>query len=281
MACYSEYEALKDVILCQPKFMKIREVINETQKYYADENIDTELAMQQHKQFSKALEDRGIKVHQLPPLEKYPEQVFTRDIGFTIGHTLYISEMGREIRQGEEKVLKEWMNEEHITIKDLKNDSIEGGDVLLDRKTVFVGVSHRTSRAAIESLMQHEPDYNVIPVPFNEKYLHLDCVFNILSPEEAIIYPPAFHEEELKLLTSRYKTIEINKEEQFTLGTNILSIGNKTVLALPVNKEINAKLRENSYEVIEVDISEIIKSGGAFRCCTLPLDRKRDCPRSL
>ncbi len=275
MACYSEYEALKDVILCQPKFMKIREVINETQKYYADENIDTEVAMQQHKQFSKALEDRGIKVHQLPPLEKYPEQVFTRDIGFTIGHTLYISEMGREIRQGEEKVLKEWMNEEHITIKDLKNDSIEGGDVLLDRKTVFVGVSHRTSRAAIESLMQHEPDYNVIPVPFNEKYLHLDCVFNILSPEEAIIYPPAFHEEELKLLTSRYKTIEINKEEQFTLGTNILSIGNKTVLALPVNKEINAKLRENGYEVIEVDISEIIKSGGAFRCCTLPLDRKK------
>ncbi|MCK6258401.1 dimethylarginine dimethylaminohydrolase family protein [Fictibacillus sp. KIGAM418] len=281
MACYSEYEALKDVILCQPKFMKIREVINETQKYYADENIDTEVAMQQHKQFSKALEDRGIKVHQLPPLEKYPEQVFTRDIGFTIGHTLYISEMGREIRQGEEKVLKEWMNEEHITIKDLKNDSIEGGDVLLDRKTVFVGVSHRTSRAAIESLMQHESDYNVIPVPFNEKYLHLDCVFNILSPEEAIIYPPAFHEEELKLLTSRYKTIEINKEEQFTLGTNILSIGNKTVLALPVNKEINAKLRENGYEVIEVDISEIIKSGGAFRCCTLPLDRKRGCPRSL
>lgn len=274
MACYSEYDQLRDVILCEPQFMKIREIINETQKHYADENIDTTLAMKQHKEFVAVLENKGIKVHKLPPLQKYPEQVFTRDIGFTIGHTLYISEMGREIRQGEEKVLKEWMNEEHITIKDLKHDSIEGGDVLLDRSTVFVGVSHRTSREAIQNLQEHEPDYTVIPVPFNEKYLHLDCVFNILSPDEAIIFPPAFHENELKLLKSKYKTIEINKDEQFTLGTNILSLGNKTVLALPVNKEINRKLRSSGYEVIEVDISEIIKSGGAFRCCTLPLDRE-------
>ncbi|WP_368896749.1 arginine deiminase-related protein, partial [Priestia megaterium] len=27
------------------------------------------------------------------------------------------------------------------------------------------------------------------------------------------------------------------------------------------------------YKVIEVDISEIIKSGGSFRCCTMPLER--------
>ncbi|SDM96722.1 N-Dimethylarginine dimethylaminohydrolase [Fictibacillus solisalsi] len=278
MACFSEYDRLKDVILCEPKFMKIREVINETQKYYADENIDTELAVKQHKTFIKALEEKGITVHCLPPLQEYPEQVFTRDIGFTIGHTLYISAMGREIRQGEEKILKEWINEEHITIKDLQHDSIEGGDVLLDRKTVYVGVSHRTSRESIANLQKHERDYTIIPVPFNEKYLHLDCVFNVLSPEEAIIYPPAFHEEELKLLTSRYKTIEIDEDEQFTLGTNILSIGDKTIFALPVNKKINAKLKERGYHVIEVDITEIIKSGGAFRCITLPLDRQKPTP---
>jgi N-dimethylarginine dimethylaminohydrolase len=65
----------------------------------------------------------------------------------------------------------------------------------------------------------------------------------------------------------------VSEEEQFTLGTNVLSIGNKKVLSLPVNKNVNKELRDRGFEVIEVDITEIIKSGGSFRCCTLPILR--------
>ncbi|EIT87129.1 hypothetical protein A374_02709 [Fictibacillus macauensis ZFHKF-1] len=275
MSCYSEYDALEDVILCKPKFMEIREVINETQRHFAKENIDIERAMFQHKQFTDQLENLGISVHFLPSLQEYPEQVFTRDIGFTIGNTLYISEMGRRIRQGEEQVLKEWLNEEHISIHDLQSDSIEGGDVVLGHDAIYIGVSDRTTKDAIAHLQQLEPTYHIHPVPFNGKYLHLDCVFNILSPHEAILFPEAFAQEEQQFLSSHFHTITIEEDEQFSLGTNVLSIGNKTVFALPANKKINQKLRDHGYHVIEVDLSEIIKSGGAFRCCTLPLDRKK------
>ena len=71
----------------------------------------------------------------------------------------------------------------------------------------------------------------------------------------------------------KYDLIEVTKEEQFTMGTNVLSIGNQRVISLPMNTEVNEELRKRGYKVIEVDISEIIKSGGSFRCCTMPLER--------
>jgi N-dimethylarginine dimethylaminohydrolase len=57
------------------------------------------------------------------------------------------------------------------------------------------------------------------------------------------------------------------------MGTNVLSIGDRKIISLPVNKNVNKQLRDRGYEVIEVDITEIIKSGGSFRCCTLPILR--------
>ncbi|WP_407407226.1 dimethylarginine dimethylaminohydrolase family protein, partial [Peribacillus sp.] len=108
------------------------------------------------------------------------------------------------------------------------------------------------------------------------KYLHLDCIFNILSPTEALVFPDALTKKELDFLGSRYNLIEVNGDEQFTLGTNVLSIGNKKLFSLPCNKKVNKQLRERGYEVIEVDISEIIKSGGSFRCCTMPLLRSKN-----
>ncbi len=200
--------------------------------------------------------------------------MFTRDIGFTVGPIIFVAEMSHKIRQGEEDLLKSWLQDQKISYYNLLGDMIEGGDVIIDGKTLFVGISNRTNENAIRHLQKILPDYEVIAVPFTEKYLHLDCVFNIISPTEALCYPKAFTKKEYELLSERYQLIEVSDEEQFTLGTNVLSVGNKTLFSLPVNKEVNKVLRERGYNVIEVDITEIIKSGGSFRCCTLPIRRE-------
>lgn len=274
--CNSEYDELHTVVLCEPQYMTIREIINETQKHFKDVGIHIAKAMKQHKQFVQTLRHHGINVILLPSLERYPEQVFTRDIGFTLGETVFVAEMASDIRQGEEGILKEWLEKEHISFYNLKKDQIEGGDVIIDRNTIYVGVSNRTNEKAIHHLQELLPDYEVISVPFTEKYLHLDCVFNILSPDEALIFPGVIEDKVAALLSSRYDLIEVTEEEQFTLGTNVLSIGHKKILSLPVNKKVNEQLRNRGYEVIEVDITEIIKSGGSFRCCTLPIMRKTE-----
>jgi N-dimethylarginine dimethylaminohydrolase len=274
IGCQSEYDTLRQVVLCSPDFMKIKEVINETQQHYVDENIDTLLAKKQHIAFIEALKAHGVQVVLLPSQAKFPEQVFTRDIGFTLGNTVFTAWMERKIRQGEEQVLKHWLQENHVPFVQIESGSIEGGDVLIDRDTIWVGDSDRTSKEAIRELAVKLNGMNLVRIPFAEEYLHLDCVFNVLSPTEALFFPPAFHEKEHERLASRYDLIEVSKEEQFTLGTNILSIGQKKVVSLPINARVNKRLRDRGYTVIEVDISEIIKSGGSFRCITMPLARE-------
>ncbi|WP_408006629.1 dimethylarginine dimethylaminohydrolase family protein [Pseudalkalibacillus sp. A8] len=271
--CNSEYGILKRVILCEPHYMRIRDIINETQKRFKEEGIHIDLAVEQHNQFIKTLQNHGVEVILLPYHEKFPEQVFTRDIGFTLGQTLFVSTMGSDIRRGEENVVKQWLDDEELPYFKIGEDKIEGGDVIIDRDTIYIGLSYRTAQKAVDHLKSVLTQYDVIAIPFTEKYLHLDCVFNVISPDVALIFPPALNKREIDFFTSRYELIEVTGEEQFTLGTNVLAIGNKKILSLPVNKKVNKKLREKGFEVIEVDISEIIKSGGSFRCCTLPLLR--------
>ncbi|MBM7665637.1 N-dimethylarginine dimethylaminohydrolase [Solibacillus kalamii] len=272
--CQSEYGILKQVVLCEPKYMEIKEVINDVQKKYEDDNIDQELAVKQHRNFEQALRNAGVEIIKLPPSKDHPEQVFTRDIGFTIGNHLFVSEMANPIRQGEEEVLAQWLNNNKIAYKNLSLHSIEGGDVIVDGNRVFVGISDRTCKKAIQNLQKELPDYEIIPIPFNPKYLHLDCVFNILSSEDALIFPEAFEPKIVNLLSSMYHLIEVSESEQFSMGTNVLSIGQNRVLSLPVNRDVNYQMKQHGYEVLEIDFSEIIKSGGSFRCCSMPILRQ-------
>ncbi len=38
--CATEYHSLYKVLLCEPQYMEISEIINETQRHYAEDNID-------------------------------------------------------------------------------------------------------------------------------------------------------------------------------------------------------------------------------------------------
>ncbi|MGM0969287.1 MAG: dimethylarginine dimethylaminohydrolase family protein [Bacillota bacterium] len=271
--CMSEYDDLQEVLLCSPIYMEIKQIINETQKHFARENISQMKAVAQHKQLIQTLKDHQVRPIMLPANDRFSEQVFTRDIGFTIEHTLFVSSMAAPVRQGEEQLLKEWAQGNGLKTVTLTNGTIEGGDVLVDQRRVFVGTSKRTNPAAIHELKKELPDHDIIPIHLPPHILHLDCVMNILSHDEILIYPEAFKKEDLHLLNMHYHLIEISEQEQFTLGPNVLSIGQKKVISLPINQETNAALTAHGYTVIEVDFSEIIKSGGSFRCCTLPIRR--------
>ena len=122
---------------------------------------------------NKALRNAGVEVIKLTPSKDHPEQVFTRDIGFTLGNHLFISEMANPIRQGEEKVLAEWMKEHEISYKKLSEHSIEGGDVIVDGNRVFIGISDRTSKTLLKIYKKNYQILILFRLSFNPKYLHL------------------------------------------------------------------------------------------------------------
>ena len=245
LSCFNEYDELKKVVMCQPQYMNIRDVINETQKHFKDEGIHIERALEQHDQFVKALRNFDIEVYLLPYHAKYPEQVFTRDIGFTLGETIFVADMAHDVRKGEENVLRQWLEDEGISYYNIIGDEIEGGDVIIDQDTIYIGLSNRTNQEAVNHLSELlNKQFKVISIDFQEKFLHLDCVFNVISQKTALIYPPALKKEDIEFFSARYDLIEVSDEEQFTLGTNVLAIGHNRILSLPVNKNVNEQLAQ-------------------------------------
>jgi N-dimethylarginine dimethylaminohydrolase len=271
--CSNEYGKLKKVIVVSPENMQINEIINETQKHFLKENINIDKAVLQHKSFVDTLEKNGSEVIHLQPSPEFNEQVFTRDIGFTIHDQFFVASMNTDVRRGEVKTLKNWLETNEVPYNELLH-SIEGGDVLVDEHNIWIGVSGRTNQLAIQSLRNQLQQFTVHELPLKEGVLHLDCVFTIISEEWALVYPPAFSKEDLEKIKTHYNTITVTDEEQFKMGPNVLAIGEGKIISLTQNQDLNERIRSNGFEVIELDLSEIIKSGGSFRCCTLPMVRE-------
>lgn len=269
----NEYGTLKEVLMCLPEKMKIQKPLNEAQKKYKKENINQDKALRQHEMLRNTLEANGVNVRLLPVSQDkdLPEQVFTRDLGFTSDKGIFLGKMNEKIRKPEINLVKNWLSEENWSYEELQNGSLECGDLLIDGNIVFIGKSNRTTEAAIKEIETLFFDKKIVVFPIGDKYLHLDCVFNIISPGMAILHPDAFSKEDVRRISMHYRTLRVDDKEQFHLATNILSIGNDTVISLPENKRVNKHLKQWGMEVIEVDLSEIIKSGGAFRCVTFPL----------
>lgn len=84
--------------------------------------------------------------------------------------------------------------------------------------TVYAGLSKRTDKAAVQELREALPEMTVVPIPLKEDFLHLDCVFNMISETEALYCKNGLRQKEIDLLAERFEMIEVPEEEQFTLG---------------------------------------------------------------
>ncbi|MFZ4450495.1 dimethylarginine dimethylaminohydrolase family protein [Salibacterium aidingense] len=271
----NEYGRLKEVLMCPPERMKIKQPLNNTQEQYKKENIDKNKAVKQHQNLQNVLKENGVRVHLLTPEEGLPEQVFTRDLGFASDQGLIIGQMNMSLREPETAYVKQWFDHNQWEYQEMTSGALEGGDVLIDGDLLFAGNSSRTTKTAIEELTALFPDKKVISMPLERKYLHLDCVFNIISPGTALLFPPALPVKTVREIGMHYRTITINEWEQFQLAANVLSIGSNTIISMPQNNSVNERMRAWGFHVIEVELSEIIKSGGAFRCVTFPLVKSK------
>jgi N-dimethylarginine dimethylaminohydrolase len=116
-----------------------------------------------------------------------------------------------------------------------------------------------------------------VPVNLNglddgEDVLHLDCSFLPVGDGQALIYQDGIRDVPAALRET-YDLIPVTRDEQQMLGTNVLSLSPDTVVSRLASTRINAEMRKRGINVIELPYSEPPKTGGSFRCCTLPLHR--------
>lgn len=275
----NEYDQLKKVVVSSAESYDPSTIAlnNETIKYYAENGgVPTkEAILKEQKNFWNTLKDLNVEVLIAEQVEGAKGQMFTRDLAFVIGNKFFISNMRKENRAGAINGWKHIINQidANNIIKVPSNVYLEGGDVIIDNKTIYVGISERTNMEGVEFLRSAlDESYTIIPLQLKPKFLHLDVVLTIINPKLAIVYKAGLEEKSYKLLESYHK-IEITEKEQFELATNVFVINPETIIMNSHHTRLANELEKLGKNIIPLDLSETAKDGGAFRCTTCPLER--------
>ena len=161
--------------------------------------------------------------------------------------------------------------------------STEAGDMVwLDGQTLLIGHGYRTNALGIaqmrELLSPHGVEVLVAPLPHGSgpsACLHLMSLISLLDDKTALVDLAWLAVETVELLKARgYKFIEIDGAERETLACNVLSLGERRLVAIAENRKTNRRLRDAGFDVHTFPGSEIcINGSGGPTCLTRPLLR--------
>ncbi len=244
--------------------------------------------------FNKVFEKYNVKVYRPKLIENY-NQIFTRDIAFVIEDKLFKSNILPD-REKEidaiQYVLDEIDPNNIITASD--DVHFEGGDVMLWNDHIFIGtykgddyknyITARTNMKGvnfIKNLFPHKivKEFDLVKSNTNarENALHLDCCFQPVGKNKAIIHKEGFKDENdynyLVNLFGKENLFHITKDEMYQMFSNIFSISDEVVVSEKNFTRLNNWLREQGFTVEEIPYAEISKQEGLLRCTTLPLIR--------
>lgn len=245
--------------------------------------------------FAQVFEKHGVKVYRPEIIQDY-NQIFTRDIGFVI-EDFFIKANILEDRSQELKaihyILEQIPAEKIITPPSDVN--IEGGDVMLHNEHIFIGtykgddfkniITARTNMAGVEFIKKLFPQKKVKEFDLiksvteaRDNALHLDCCFQPVGKDKAIIYKEGFRDindyRYLENLFGKENLFQITRQEMYEMNSNIFSISPSVVVSEKNFTRLNSWLREQGFVVEEIPYAEISKQEGLLRCSTLPLCRE-------
>ena len=240
------------------------------------------------------LEKYNVEVYRPEVIENY-NQIFSRDITFVIDDKLVraniLPDRDQEIVAINHVISK--INPENI-IKLPEECHVEGGDVMPWNDYIFIGtysgedysdyITARTNIDAVIALQELFPEKTVKSFELRkdntnpkENALHLDCCFQPIGKDKAILHKNGFLvEKEYEWLLDFFgkeNVFEIDKEEMFNMNSNIFSISEDVIISEKNFTRLNTWLRKNGFTVEEVAYSEIAKQEGLLRCSTMPLIR--------
>lgn len=244
-----------------------------------------------------ALERNGVEVLR-PDLVANYNQVFARDVAFVIDDTLFISNLipDRELETGAMRSILERIPAGYVEQLPERVHT-EGGDILLYNDTLLVGCylrsdypsykMARTNSYAIDFLKERFPHKDIIPLELRKDdynprrgVLHLDCAFQPVGKDKALIYREGFLNPEdigiIEELFGKDNLFSVTSEEAYMMNTNLISISPTKVISDQAFVRLNEYLTNNWDICVDtVPYQEVAKMGGLLRCSTLPLVRAK------
>ena len=244
--------------------------------------------------FNQVFNKYNVTVFRPEIIENY-NQIFTRDIGFVIGDVFVKSNILPERVHEFEAIqyIIDQINPAKVVIPP-EEVHIEGGDVMLWKDYIFIGtykgsdykdyITARTNVEGVQFIKDLFPnkivkEFDLIKskIEARDNALHLDCCFQPVGENKAIIYKRGFREEAdylfLVNLFGEDNLFHITRKEMYNMNSNVFSIDTNVVVSEKKFTRLNKWLKKNEFIVEKIPYAQIAKQEGLLRCSTLPLIR--------
>ncbi len=229
--------------------------------------IDVERARVQHRAYEDALRDAGYTVVRLPASAELPDSVFVEDAAIVFDELAVITRPGAASRRAETAAVAQALAPFRVLHTIEAPGTLDGGDVLVAGRSVFVGLSSRTNADGIAQLrrMLTPFGYTVCELRVRD-CLHLKSAATALGDGTVLVNPRWVDAGAFRGL----EVIAVDPDEP--AAANALRLADRIVFpaAFPRTAE---RLRARGYRVQTVDASELAKAEGAVTCCSLIVEQ--------
>ncbi|MGP4015253.1 dimethylargininase [Saccharopolyspora sp. 5N708] len=260
-------------VMCAPKYFTVEYSINP----WMDPGtpVDVDLAMTQWEALKRTYERLGHRVEVVEPQPGLPDMVFAANSATVLGGRVLGARFRAPQRAAEAEHFRRWFTTRgyrNLVMPSRINEA--EGDFAWTGAVLLAGSGFRTDPEA------HAEAQEVLGVPVvslrlvDPRYYHLDTSLFVLTCDERAqiaYYPQAFSAGSRRVLERMFPDAVIaDAADAACLGLNGVSDGRHVVLPMEATG-LAAQLVDRGYEPILLDISELRKSGGGPKCCTLEL----------
>jgi dimethylargininase len=225
--------------------------------------INLENARRQHRAYEAALRDLGVDVRLLPEEPDLPDSVFVEDTAVVLDECAVLTRPGADSRKPEVESIARALAPYRILHRIQSPDTVDGGDVLTVGRNIWVGLTTRSNRSAIDQMQTFLGPYGYtmhgIPVT---GCLHLKSAVTQVAQDTLLINPAWVKRSDFPGM----KFIEVDPTEPS--AGNVLLVG-ETVLFQSTYPKTLARLKAAGISTLLVDASELAKAEGALTCCSL------------
>lgn len=257
-------------LMCPPEHFTVTYTINPWM--HPDQATDTGLAMRQWERLRQVYLELGHTVETITPLAGLPDMVFAANGATVVDGVVLGAKFRYPQREAEGPAYLDWFRAAGWTnVHEPKHVNEGEGDYLCTGRSLIAGYGFRSDPASVAEAEAAFglPAHRVKLV--DPRFYHLDTALCVLDADTAMYYPAAFDDAGIAVLEAEFsELIEAKDEDAEVLGINAVSDGKHVVLAAQATG-LATQLKARGFEPITVDMSELRKSGGGPKCCTLEL----------
>lgn len=266
------------VLMCPPDHFQVLSVKNPFMSRHVGA-VDVALARRQWDDLVAAFEKAGCPVSLIPATPGLEDMVFsansslagTRPDGEKIA---LISAMRHASRRRETEAFEAWYERNGYRVVRLKaggHETFEGsGDAVWHpgKRLLWGGHGFRTDPQIFEQVAEAFKTPVIQLKLVNERFYHLDTCFCPLTPEAVLVYPSAFDAASLELILKIFPIVVTCSEADAVsrMACNAAVWRSKTAIVQKGAAVAAGHMKAMGLEVIEVDTSEFVKSGGSVYC---------------